>query len=197
MRKVIGLLIVLLLAPGLAWAQSVKDLRLGELAQRVRAQRTQHELANVPYYTNETLPRGGGVSIVGGAVTRAASTSGGEGAEGATEGAASAESEEPECGEQCWRQRFQEKRQQIILAERELSILEQDYQLARRQYDRDPNRAMRDQYSNTTAGGRRLQQLLEQIRDKQQELQRLQTELVQLQNDLRRAGGKPGWARPQ
>ncbi|MFQ5723733.1 MAG: hypothetical protein ACE5G6_04515 [Terriglobia bacterium] len=197
MRKVIGLLTVLLLVPGLAWAQSVKDLRLGELAQRVRAQRTQQELANVPYYTNETLPRGGGISIVGGAGSRAASTSGGEEAEGGSEGATTTESGEPECNEQCWRQRFQEKRQQITLAQRELSILEQDYQLARRQYDRDPNRAMRDQYSNTTAGGRRLQQLLEQIRDKQQEIQRLQAELVQLENDLRRAGGEPGWARPQ
>ena len=55
---------------------------------------------------------------------------------------------------------------------------------------------MRDQYSNTTAGGRELQQLQQRINDKQAQILRLQQELSGLEDQLRREGGNPGWARP-
>jgi len=194
MKRLIGLLAVLLLASGVGWAQTVQELRLGDLARKVRAERAGRNLSKVPFFTNETLPGGtGGVSFVG--TSRAAApTEGGE--EGAEGGTAAAGGEKQKCDEACWRGKFSEKRNAISTAQTELDILQRQFNLARTQYYQDPNQAMRDQYSNTTAGGRELQQLQQQINDKQAQIQRLQQELSGLEDQLRREGGNPGWARP-
>ena len=192
MKKVIGLLGILLLAGGLGWAQDTKSLRLGDLARQVRAARAQRNLSQVPYFTNDTLPRDtGGISVLG--ASRAAVSA--EGEKGAA-GAAAAGSEKPDCDEACWRGKFREKREQIATAQRELDILQREFNLARTQYYQDPQQAMREQYSGTTAGGRELQQIQQRMDEKQAQIQRLQQELSGLEDELRRAGGNPGWARP-
>lgn len=191
MKKAIGLLSVLLLAAGFAWAQS-QQLRLGELARKVRTERASRDLSRVPFFTNDTLPKQGGISVVGGAGAAAAGEAGAAGAEGQT---ATAGSEPPQCDEPCWRGKFREQRAKIQTAQRELDILQREYNLARTQYYQDPNQAMREQYSGTGAGGNQLQQLLNQMNDKRAEIERLQGELGELENQLRREGGQPGWAR--
>jgi len=146
----------------------------------------------VPYFTNDTLPRGAaGISVLG--ASRAAAGAEGEEAAG---GEAAAGGEEPECDESCWRGKFREKREQIATAQRELDILQREFNLARTQYYQDPQQAMREQYSGTTAGGRELQQIQQRMDEKQAQIQRLQQELSGLEDELRRAGGNPGWARP-
>jgi hypothetical protein len=193
MKKAIGLLAILLLVGGVAWAQTVKELRLGDLARKVRAERAGRNLAKVPFFTNETLPGGtGGVNFVG-TSRAAAATEGGE--EGAAAGAA-AGGEKQKCDEACWRGKFTEKRNAIAAAQGELDILQREFNLARTQYYQDPNQAVREQYSATTAGGRQLQDLQQRINDKQAQIQRLQQELSGLEDQLRREGGNPGWARP-
>ncbi len=195
MKKAIGVLSVLLLVGGWAWAESAKELDLGNLARRIRAERAQRDLSKIPYFTNDNLPKTAEISLIGGGRQARTAAAEGEAAEGA-EGEA-AEGEEPECNEECWRQRFRDQREKIRTAQRELDILQREYNLSRTQHYQDPNRAVREQYSNTTAGGRELQQLLQNIRDKEQQIQRLQQELQAMQNKLRQQGGRPGWARPQ
>ena len=191
MKKAIGLLAVLLLASGIGQAQ-VKELRLGDLARKVRAERAGRDLSKVPFFTNETLPSGGGVNFVG--TSRAPAEGGEEGAAAGGE-AAAAGGEKQKCDEACWRGKFSEKRNAIRTAQSELDILQREFNLARTQYYQDPNQAMRDQYSNNTAGGRELQDLQQRINDKQAQIQRLQQELSGLEDQLRREGGNPGWAR--
>jgi hypothetical protein len=193
MKRAIGLLAVLLLASGVGWAQ-VKEQRLGDLARKVRAERAGRDLSKIPFFTNETLPGGtGGVSFVG--TSRAAvATEGGE--EGAAGAAAAAGGEKQKCDEACWRGKFSEKRNAIAAAQTELDILQREFNLARTQYYQDPNQAVREQYSANTAGGRQLQDLQQRINDKQAQIQRLQGELSALEDQLRREGGNPGWARP-
>lgn len=193
MRKAIGLLSALLLATGLAWAQS-QHLRLGDLARKVRAERTGRDMSKIPFFTNDTLPKGSGISVVGGAGSRP--TGEGAGKEEAGEGGAAEGGGKAECDESCWRGKFQEQRQKIATAERELDVLKREFNLNRVQYYRDPNQAMREQYSNNPAGGRQLQELQNQINAKQTEIERLKTELGNMENEMRRQGGKPGWARP-
>ena len=194
MKRLLGLLAVLLLASGVGLAQTVQELRLGDLARKVRAERAGRNLSKVPVFTNETMPSGGdGVSFVG-TSRAAAATEGGE--EGAAGGTAAAGGEKEKCDEACWRGKFRDKRGQITAAQGDLDILQREFNLARTQYYQDPNQAMRDQYSNTTAGGRELQQLQQRITDKQAQILRLQQELSGLEDQLRREGGNPGWARP-
>src|SRR3989304_5317682 len=165
MKRLLGLLAVLLLASGIGLAQTVQELRLGDLARKVRAERAGRDLSKVPFFTNETLPSGGGVNFVG--TSRAPAEGGEEGAAAGGE-AAAAGGEKQKCDEACWRGKLSEKRNAIRTAQSELDILQREFNLARTQYYQDPNQAMRDQYSNNTSGGRELPQLHQRINAKQQ-----------------------------
>ncbi|MBI2957044.1 MAG: hypothetical protein HYY26_07020 [Acidobacteria bacterium] len=188
MRKVAVMLGVLLLFAGVGWAQAQEE-SLADVARRVRAERAKKDLSKVRLFTNDDIPRGGVViSTLGEPAAPPAEA-------GAAPAAAAAEEKKEECDEQCWRDKFREKREAIRTAEREVDILQREYNLARMQFYQDPNRAMREQYSATTAGGRELQDLLNRINKKQAEIEHLKRELSSLEDELRRAGGKPGWAR--
>jgi predicted RNase H-like nuclease (RuvC/YqgF family) len=178
-----------LLVAGLASAQS-----LGELARQARTKRPKKTSSKV--YTNDNIPRASAaVSIMGAGAAPPSSAAQGEGQQAAAaEGAAGEEGAE-ECDEGCWRGKFAEQRQKVQQAERELDILQREHNLARVQHYQDPNQAVREQYSANTAGGQELQDIQNRIQQKQQELQQFQQELSALEDDLRRAGGKPAWAR--
>src|SRR3989304_5677894 len=97
MKRLLGLLAVLLLASGVGWAQTVQELRLGDLARKVRAERAGRNLSKVPVFTNETLPSGGAGVSLGGTSRAAAATEGGE--EGAAGGTAAAGGEKEKSDE--------------------------------------------------------------------------------------------------
>lgn len=203
MRKAVLALSALLLITGLAWAQSNVPPDLVEASRKARAERAKKK-APTTVFTNDSIPAAGSkVSTVGQAAAPPAAPAGeGEmaaqaaGGAPAAAGAAGEEAaKEKECEEQCWRGKFREQRDKIRGAQRELEILQREYNLARTQYYQDPNQAVREQYSNTTGGGKELQSLLTRISEKQAEIQNLQRELSNLEDDLRRAGGNPSWAR--
>ncbi|HXE74168.1 MAG TPA: hypothetical protein VNN18_00850 [Candidatus Xenobia bacterium] len=195
MRKAAGILTLILFAAGFAWAQNI-PANLAEAARKAREERAKTGTAKVKMYTNDSLPRSGGLSIAG--TVAAPATSGGEAAAAEGEGGTAAEQAEKEkkCDEACWKAKFAEKRKQIKDAETELDVLQREYNLARTQYYQDPNAAMREQYSSNTAGGRELQDLLNRINNKKREIEELKQQLSALEDDLRKSGGQPGWARP-
>jgi len=204
MRKasLIVALLAALLTTGAAWAQS-QEQSLAEYARKVRADRAKKEGMKVKVFTNDNIPKSAGLSTVGSVFAPAEGEAAAEGtAEGAAEGAAAAgeaapaEGEDKECGEACWKGKFSEQRTKVKDAEAELDILQREYNLARIQYSQDPNIAMREQYSNNTAGGRELQDLMNRINEKKAQVDKLKQELSGLEDDLRKAGGQPGWARP-
>jgi len=199
MRKASFILALLaaLLTAGSAWAQ-FQDQSLAEYARKVRAERAKKE-GKVRMYTNDNIPKSAGLSALGSVFAPA---EGEAAAEGAAEGApaegeaAPAEGEAKECDEQCWKGKFSEKRTKVKDTEMELDVLQREYNLARTQYYQDPNAAMREQYSNNTGGGRELQDLLNRINEKKAQVDNLKQELSSLEDDLRKSGGQPGWARP-
>lgn len=202
MKKTIWLLGILLLLCQTGWAQERESL--AKASRRVRAELAGKDLSKIPYYTNDNLPRSGAISLMGrpGGGSRVASGSSGGTAAGAASSAGAAEGAAADgggesCDEQCWRDKFKEKRAAIKEAERELDILEREENLARRQHYTDPNQAMREQYSNSTAGGAELQDLQKKITDKKADVQKFQQELRQLEDDLRRANKPAGWGREQ
>lgn len=194
MRKAAGILSLILLTIGLTWAQSIPP-SLAEAARKARADHAK-TAGKVPMFTNDNIPRAGGLSVAG-ATAVAGAKSGGEGAAAEGEGGAPAEQadKEKKCDEPCWRGKFAEKRKQIKDAEAELDVLQREYNLSRTQYYQDPNAAMREQYSNNTSGGRELQDLLNRINGKKADIDRMKQELSALEDDLRKSGGQAGWAR--
>ncbi len=204
MKKVLLLVATLffcasgLLAQSQPAQQTQQEESLGAVARRLRKQKAKPAAAKV--YTNDDLEKlaRGRISVVGQPTTAAAATTAapeGQPAAAAPAGEAAAAPATEEKGEQYWRGKFAEARANIARAEQELDILQRELNLARMQFNQDPNQAMRQQYLGEQAGGK-VAELRQKIEAKQAELEKLRSALANLENDLRRSGGSPGWARP-
>jgi chromosome segregation ATPase len=104
--------------------------------------------------------------------------------------AAPAPKQEEEKGEVYWRKRFADLRSDIHLAETELDILQRELNALQLQYDPDPQKALIEQTTRQS-----INEHQDEIAAKQKEIDDLKQKLADLEDELRRAGGDPGWAR--
>lgn len=93
-------------------------------------------------------------------------------------------------GEAAWRAKFKDQRDRIDRAEKELDILQRELQKAQLEYYPDPQKAMTEQ---NTRG--EINDKTAKIDAKQKEIAQLKQGLDDLEDQLRKAGGDPGWAR--
>jgi len=93
-------------------------------------------------------------------------------------------------GAAAWRKRFQAQRDKIAKAEKELDILGRELEKAQVEYYPDPQKAMKQQ--NTRAD---VNAISSKIDAKKNELEQLRQGLSDLEDQLRKSGGDPGWAR--
>jgi len=115
------------------------------------------------------------------------------GATGQATGASGKAGDEPKedpNSESAWRKRFQAQRDKIAKAQRELDILGRELEKAQVEYYPDPQKAMQQQ--NTRAD---INAINGKIDAKKQELDQLKKGLDDLEDQLRKSGGDPGWAR--
>jgi len=106
-------------------------------------------------------------------------------------GASADDKKSAEKGADYWRQTFADARKKLADDAHELDILQRDYNLKQQQYYSDPNQAMRQQYSR--------QDLIDtksQIDDKTAAVAADKQAISDLEDQLRQAGGEPGWANP-
>jgi len=89
-----------------------------------------------------------------------------------------------------WKKRFQDQRDKITAAEKELDILQREGDKAQLQYYNDPQKALTEQYSRKDINDKNAK-----IEAKQQEIANLKQQLSDLEDELRKSGGDPGWAR--
>lgn len=101
-----------------------------------------------------------------------------------------AEQKEDPNGEKAWRRRFAEQHRKIADAEKELDILQRELQKSSVQYYADPTKAMKEQNSRAEVNDKTAK-----IEAKKKELAQLRQQLDDMEADLRKAGGDPGWAR--
>ena len=73
----------------------------------------------------------------------------------------------------------------------ELDVDQRDYNLKQQQYYSDPNTAMKEQYNRQD-----LNDLKKVIDDKTAAVAQDKQDISDLQDELRKAGGDPGWAGP-
>ena len=107
-----------------------------------------------------------------------------------TSGKAGDEPKEDPNSESAWRKRFQAQRDKIAKAEKELDILTRELEKAQVEYYPDPQKAMQQQ--NTRAD---INSINAKINAKKQEMDQLKQGLSDLEDQLRKSGGDPGWAR--
>jgi chromosome segregation ATPase len=93
-------------------------------------------------------------------------------------------------GEAAWRKRFKEQRDKISKAETELDILERELQKSQTEYYPDPQKALTEQTTR-----KEINDKTAKIDAKKQEIAQLKQGLDDLEDQLRKSGGDPGWAR--
>lgn len=100
------------------------------------------------------------------------------------------EQKEDPNSEAAWRKRFAALRRKITDAQTELDVLTREAQKADVQYYADPQKALKEQYSRTEINEKN-----DKIAAKKREIESLNQQLASLEEELRRSGGDPGWAR--
>jgi hypothetical protein len=92
--------------------------------------------------------------------------------------------------EAAWRKRFKDHRDKIAKTEKELDILGRELEKAQLEYYPDPQKAMTQQNSRADINDKQAK-----IDAKKKELDQLRQGLDDLEDQLRKSGGDPGWAR--
>lgn len=89
-----------------------------------------------------------------------------------------------------WRKRFQKLRDKLSNAEQELDVLQRELNKDQVQYYSDPQKALMQQHDRSDINDKTAK-----VDAKQKEIESLKQQLSDLEDDLRKAGGDPGWAR--
>lgn len=89
-----------------------------------------------------------------------------------------------------WRKKFAEIHYKIRMAQTELDILQRELNEALLIYDPNPQKALRENVTRKNINAHR-----QAIEDKKKELAELRSTLSDLEDELRHAGGDPGWSR--
>jgi hypothetical protein len=93
-------------------------------------------------------------------------------------------------GEEYWRKRFATAREKLASAEKGLDVLQRELEKDQVQYYPDPQKAMEQQFNRSDINEKR-----GKIDAKEKEIGELKQQLSDMEDDLRKAGGDPGWAR--
>jgi len=114
-----------------------------------------------------------------------------EGAAKPGEQAAPGTEKKEESPETKWRKRFKEAYANLARAEKELDVLQREDNKAQVQYYPDPQKALAEQYSRKDINEKDAK-----IAAKKNEVAQLKQQITDMEDELRKSGGDPGWAAP-
>ena len=89
-----------------------------------------------------------------------------------------------------WRKRFRTVRDKLDNAEKELDVLQRELNKDQVQYYSDPQKALMQQYDRKDINDKTAK-----VDAKKKEIEDLKKQLSDMEDELRKAGGDPGWAR--
>jgi hypothetical protein len=138
---------------------------------------------------SDVAPASAPVDATGATTTAAGQAAGGTSKAGDATKSGDEPKEDPN-GEAAWRKRFKEAHDQIAKAERELDVLSRELEKAQVEYYPDPQKAMKQQNTRDD-----IKEKQAKIDAKKKELDQLRQALSDLEDQLRKSGGDPGWAR--
>jgi|SRR5690348_7443074 hypothetical protein len=166
-------------------SQTPQKESLAEAARKAREKdKTAPKAAVV--FTNDNIPTSGrGVSVVG--AQPAPSKDTGKESTAAESKAAAGQNND----EAMWRKKFADVRQKVAQDEQELSIMQRELSELNLQYYPDPQKALKQSVDRSD-----IIKKTDAIAAKQKELDADKQALSDLEDQLRAAGGDPGWARP-
>ncbi len=161
---------------------------LGEFARQLNAGRQKGNQHPVPLYTNDNLPSHGSLGIASVRLENGAK----ERAQAKGESVAQSAAPE-EHGEKYFRSKADKIRSQMEFHQRQLAVLKQQLGLAKMEYYPDPQKTLEQE--STPAFQTDLDKLRAKIANAEKAVADDQKAMDDLQQDLRRDGGNPGWIR--
>jgi len=161
---------------------------LGEVARKLKAEREKEKQKPVAVFTNDNLPSHGSLGIATVKLEEGAKEKQQTAAKGAPASAATKEH-----GEEYFRKKADKIRSRTELHRRQLAVLQQQLGLTRMQYYPNPQKTLEQE--STPAFQTDLDKLRTKIAEVQKSLDDDQEAMDNLQQELRRAGGSPGWIR--
>jgi parvulin-like peptidyl-prolyl isomerase len=154
---------------------------LAEIARATSAQRARSPKASW-VFTNDNLPTSGGISIVGQrspSADKSASTDDGNPADPSGEKS-----------ETHWRERFSQVRTKLRQHQEAVEIMQRELGELNVQYYPNPQEALAQSITRSDINSK-----VAAIEVKKREIAALQQQLSDMEDELRKSGGDPGWAR--
>ena len=180
-------LIFVVSSPTLAQDSSTSP-SLGEIARQLKAEREKQKQTPVAVFTNDNLPSRGSLGIASARLENRVK----EEAQGNGKSVAPASPTE-EHGEKYFRTKAEKIRSQMQFHQRQLAVLKQQLGLARMQYYPDPQKTLEQE--STPAFQTDLDKLRAKIENAEKAVADDQKAMDNLQQELRRDRGNPGWIR--
>jgi len=135
--------------------------------------------------TNENIPTQGGISAVGSSSSAAPGSSGNNGAGIPAKSGPSAPTDE-----KGWREKFTNLRHKVDQDQAELDVMQRELGVLDVQYYSDPVKAMQQDLTRAD-----INKKTADIEAKKQQIEADKQAISDAEDDLRKAGGDPGWAR--
>ncbi len=152
---------------------------LAEAARKAR-ERRKEESKTPRVFTNENIPTSGGISSVG-------APAGSSSAEGTKSGTPAASSGS---GEQFWRDKFADLRHKLEQDKENLDLSQRELGTLSTQFYSDPNQQMQQQLTRSD-----INKKTAEIDKAKAQVDADQQAISDAEDDLRKSGGDPGWAR--
>ena len=156
---------------------------LADAARKSREQKKSEKPAHV--FTNDNIPTSGGISV---ASAQGAQQEGAAAA--ATDGTASAAGNPSGKDEKAWRDKFAKLRAKLATDQENLDVMQRELGVLNMQYYPDPNKAMQQQLTRDD-----INKKTSDIDNKKKDIANDEQAISDAEDDLRKAGGDPGWAR--
>ena len=122
--------------------------------------------------------------------TPAASTAGDQASDTDATAATDAAALNDPKSEAYWRKRFRTVREKLDNSEKELDVLQRELNKDQVQYYSDPQKALMQQYDRKDINDKTAK-----VDAKKKEIEDLKKQMSDMEDELRKAGGDPGWAR--
>ncbi len=156
---------------------------LADAARRAREQKKDTP-KQAKVFTNDNIPKQGGISAVGEEPPAASKKP-----DGAAAGAAKSD-KTAASGEKEWRERFDKLRHKLEQDQADLDVMQRELGVLDVQYYNDPVKAMQQELTRSD-----INEKTAKIAAKQKEVEADKQAISAAEDDLRQAGGDLGWAR--
>jgi predicted RNase H-like nuclease (RuvC/YqgF family) len=168
-----------------AYCLPAQDQSTDDVAAAARKARAQQKTAPAPkkVITNDDIPAAKNTAPAADADADASSKG------DSAQAGGKAEENDPK-SEAYWKKRFQEARDKISQSEKELDVMQRELEKDQVQYYNDPQKALMQQHDRSDINDK-----TGKIDAKKKEIETLKQQLSDMEDEMRKAGGDPGWAR--